>query len=80
MLDASDWTLFVHKTIDFKVFTKIECGSACNYLADQCNMFIHIDEDCHVGNYNNGNQNILSGLSGDFPAYLDLGRLGVIIT
>ena len=73
-LDANDWTQFVFKTINFEVSTKIECGSACSFHGDVCNMFIHMNTYCHIGNYDNGGQNILTELSGDHPLFLDLGK------
>ena len=78
-LDANQWTKFVHKTIGFEVATKIECGSACNYLNDQCNMFIHIEEKCHVGNSNLDNQNHLTGLTGTHALYLEMGNCLILV-
>ena len=76
VMQANDWTKFVHKTVQFDVETKIECGASCNYHLEECDMFIHFQDDilCHIGLFENGNQNFLTGLSGEHPVYLSLGN------
>ena len=77
VLDAPDWSKFIHKQINFDVKTKIECGASCNFNGDQCDMFVHKNDDtvCYVGIFENGNQNFLTGQSGNHPVYLSIGTL-----
>ena len=72
-MNSDDWSKFVHKTINFDVETKIECGASCSYHNEQCDMFIH-DLECHIGTFENGQQNYLNGQTGDNPVYLSLGE------
>ena len=75
VMNSNDWSKFVHKTINFDVETKIECGASCNHHNEQCDMFIHkLDLECHIGTFENGQQNYLNGQTGDNPVYLSLGE------
>ena len=75
-LDANVWSIFVHKTEDFEVDTLIECGASCNSKEQQCDMFIFQKEKlkCHVGTFENSNQNYLNGQTGTNPAFLYIGK------
>ena len=75
-LDGNVWSVFVHKTEDFEVDTLIECGASCNSKEQQCDMFIFQKEKlkCHVGIFENSNQNFLSGQTGTNPAFLYIGN------
>ena len=75
-LDGNVWSIFVHKTEDFEVDTLIECGASCNSKEQQCDMFIFQKEKlkCHVGIFENSNQNFLSGQTGTNPAFLYIGK------
>ena len=77
-LKPPGWTKFVSKSINHDIKTRIECGSTCNYHDSNCDLFIHLkDEDmCHIGTFENGNQNYLSSndFSGQYPVYLSLGK------
>ena len=79
VMNSNDWSKFVHKTINFEVETKIECGASCNHHNEQCDMFIHKLDilECHIGTFENGNQNYLTGQNGDNPVYLSLGELPI---
>ena len=81
VMNANDWTKFVHKTMNFDVKTKIECGASCNHQSTQCDMFISFTDDlvCHIGTFENGNQNFLNGPSGDYPVYLSIGNFFSVI-
>ena len=75
-LDANVWSIFVHKTENFEVDTLIECGASCNSKEQQCDMFIFQKEKlkCHVGTFENSNQNYLNGQTGTNPAFLYIGK------
>ena len=75
-LDGNVWSIFVHKTEDFEVDTLIECGASCNSKEQQCDMFIFQKEKlkCHVGTFENSNQNYLNGQTGTNPAFLYIGK------
>ena len=68
---------FVHKTELFDVKTKIECGASCNHYGEGCDLWIYLsgDLECHIGIFNNPNENWLSGQSGNDPVYVKIGKL-----
>ena len=74
-MDANDWKKFVYKTINFNVETPVECGANCNYFNENCDLFILQSDTtvCHIGTFENGQQNYLSSPGGDHPVHLNIG-------
>ena len=77
MFDLVTGYRFVHKTEVFDVKTKIECGASCNHYGEGCDLWIYLsgDLECHIGIFNNPNENWLSGQSGNDPVYVKIGKL-----
>ena len=66
ILEGSEWSKFISKTIPFDVNTKIECGASCNHHDASCDLFIFKSESqkCYIGITENGNTNYLTGQTG----------------
>ena len=71
ILDGSEWSKLVSKTIPFDVKTKIECGASCNHHDANCDLFIFKSElqKCYIGVTENGNPNYLTGQTGEGLLY-----------
>ena len=71
ILDGSEWSKFIYKTIPFDVKTKIECGASCNHHEASCDLFVFKSQlkKCYLGLIENGNPNYLTGQTGEGLLY-----------
>ena len=76
VMNSNDWSKFIHKTINFEVGTKIECGASCSYHKEDCDLFVYknVSYQCHIGITGNENTNFLTGqIPGEYPVYFNVG-------
>ena len=76
VLNADEFSKLIHKTIPYNIKTKIECGAACSYHKEDCDLFVYknVSYQCHIGITGNENTNFLTGqIPGEYPVYFNVG-------
>ena len=81
ILDGSEWSKFISKTIPFYVKTKIECGASCSHHDSSCDLFIFKPElkKCYLGITENGNTNYLTGQTGISLLYYNTRKFQLLL-
>ena len=81
ILDGSEWSKFISKTIPFYVKTKIECGASCSHHDSGCDLFIFKPElkKCYLGITENGNPNYLTGQTGISLLYYNTRKFQLLL-